>query len=55
MQIYQWEEGIPKGLLVEKEGSKSQPHQIIMALGLRALKFNGIVNKDFLKIQSKSE
>ena len=36
-------------------GSKKLPHQIILALDLTALKFNGILTVDFLEIQSNSK
>ena len=34
---------------------KNQPHQIILTLNLIVLKFNDILNVDFLEIQSNVE
>ena len=55
MQFYQWEEGRLKGLLMDKGNPKNQPHHIIQAFDLTALKFNGILSVDFLEIQSYRE
>lgn len=54
MQVYKLEEGRLK-VLKNKEDPKSQPHQIVLALDLTALKFHGILTVDFLEIQSNGE
>ena len=57
MQVYQWEEGSLKGLLIMEKGDlKNQPHQVILAIDLIGLKFNDILTHiDFLKTQSNGE
>lgn len=52
MNVYQWEKGKWKGVLIDKEGPKNKPHQITLALNLTALKFNDLVTLDFSEIQS---
>lgn len=41
---YRW-----KGLFTIKGHAKNQPQQIILALGLTALKFNSLLTEDFFK------
>lgn len=44
-----------KGLLISKGKPKNQCHQMILALDLTALKFNGVITMDSLEIKSNDE
>lgn len=55
MQVYQWEEGRLRGLFIDKENPKNQPHKIILALDLIVLEFRGILTVDFFEIQFNGE
>lgn len=50
-----WGGGQKKNLHLDKGYPKNQPHYISIALDLAALNLNGVLNIDFLDIQSKSE
>lgn len=49
------EEGKLKGFLMDKGNPENQPHEIIIAVNLTTVKFNGFLTTDFLKSQSKGE
>ena len=51
MHVYLWHKGRWEGLLIDKDHPKHQFYQIVLALDLTTLNFNGLWTIDFFKFK----